>query len=93
MSAASHPRQGFGDQAFQQLRAWPALTVCRLVDGAGRGLAVGTRQILHLHALDEAEVYLTRPVVQRVAHALTDNGGVTIEPGARLGADPPGQPW
>ncbi|WP_433476475.1 luciferase family protein [Spirillospora sp. CA-142024] len=93
MGAASHPHQGFADQALRQLGAWPALTVCRAVDGAGRGLKVGTRQIVHLHAPDEAEVYLTRPVVQRMADALTDSGGVTIEPGAdwvRVRLDHPG---
>ncbi|WP_433476469.1 luciferase family protein [Spirillospora sp. CA-142024] len=79
--SAVHPRQGFADLALEQLRAWPALTVCRAGDGTGRGLAFQTRQIVHLHTPDAAEVYLTWPVVRRMGSALTDNSGVTVAPG------------
>jgi hypothetical protein len=73
--------RGLADRAFRQLRGWPALTVCIAHNGAGKGLALRTRQIVHLHDQDQAEVYLTRPVVQRMAEVLSESGRVTMEPG------------
>jgi hypothetical protein len=72
---------GFADRALRQLRGWPALTVCQVANGAGKGLALRTHQIVHLHGPDEAEVYLTWPVVRRMAEVLTECGRVTMEPG------------
>ncbi|WP_067468800.1 luciferase domain-containing protein [Actinomadura macra] len=36
---------------------------------------------MHLHTGDEAELCLTRPVVERLGGALTDSGRVLIRPG------------
>lgn len=71
---------GFADRALRQLRDWPALTVCRADNGAGKGLALRTRQIVHLHHPNEAEVHLTWPVIQRMADVLSECGHVTTEP-------------
>jgi hypothetical protein len=45
----------FADRALRQLDEWPALQVCRADCGAGMGVAVRSRQIVHLHRPDEAE--------------------------------------
>ena len=71
----------FTDRAVEQLRGWPALMICRADCGPGRGVALSTRQIVHLHNDAEAEVHLTWPVVHRMAEALLACGRVTIRPG------------
>lgn len=72
--------RGFADRALRHLRTWPTLTVCRASSGEGKGLALRTRQIVHLHGPDEAEVYLTGPVVRRMAETLNETGCVTVHP-------------
>jgi len=64
------------------LREWPALELCNADCGAGTGLAHGTRQIMHLHRPDEAELNLTSPVINRMAPELLDTGRVTFQPGS-----------
>ncbi|GAA2621422.1 DUF5519 family protein [Actinomadura fulvescens] len=71
---------GFADCAYRQLRTWPVLTACQTAAGSGKALALRTRQIVHLHGQDEAEVYLTRPVLQRMAEVLNETGRVTMAP-------------
>jgi Luciferase len=82
MDAVSPSRPSFADQALEQLREWPALNACRADCGAGMGLAVSTRQIVHLHQPDEAELYLTWPVIQRLRPALAGSEQVQIAPGS-----------
>ncbi len=72
----------FADRALEQLRGWPALEVCRAGCGAGMGLAVGAGQIVHLHRPDEAELYLTWPVIQRLSAALADTEQVRFAAGS-----------
>ena len=71
----------FADRALEALRHWPALKVGRADSGAGMGLAAGTLQIVHLHRPDEAELYLTWPVILRLSVALADLGQVRFAPG------------
>jgi hypothetical protein len=76
----------------EELRGWPALTACQVDCGASRGFALRTREIVHLHSANEAELCLTWPVVQRMHKVLLDCGQVMMEPGAdwirvRLGGD------
>jgi hypothetical protein len=71
----------FAERVVDQLRAWPALSVCRVDCGGSRGLALSTRQIVHLHTANEAELYLTWPVIQRMHEVLLASGRVTLDPG------------
>ncbi|WP_131741346.1 luciferase domain-containing protein, partial [Actinomadura roseirufa] len=64
-----------------RLRTWPGVTVVRADCGVGLALCTGTSQIMHLHCEDEAELCLTRPVVERLGAALADSGRVRVRPG------------
>lgn len=68
------------ERALSQLREWPALCAVPVPDG-GAALAAGDRQILHLHSADEAELFLTWPVIQRLAAVLADSLQVRFERG------------
>lgn len=69
-------------RALEQLGAWPALNVCRAPAVGGDGLAVDSRQIVHLHRTDEAEVYLTQSAVARLRKALVASGRVEFQAGS-----------
>jgi hypothetical protein len=71
----------FADRALAALRHWPALTECPADSGAGIGLAAGSLQIVHLHLADEAELYLTWPVILRLGVALAGTRQVRFAPG------------
>ncbi|MBC6459464.1 luciferase family protein [Actinomadura sp. HBU206391] len=79
----SIPQAGvsFAERVVDQLRGWPALSVCRVDCGGSRGLALSTRQIVHLHSANEAELYLTWPVIQRMHEVLVDSERVMLVPG------------
>lgn len=68
----------------RQLDAWPAVHADRAECGLGTGFAAAHRaggQIVHLHGGDEAELYLTRPVIDRLGAALRESGRVSVSPG------------
>jgi hypothetical protein len=81
MGMAARSCESYADRAVQQLRRWPTLTVRPADYGSGRGLALSMRQIVHLHAGNEAEVYLTWPVAERMSEALDASGRVTTAAG------------
>jgi hypothetical protein len=81
MGMGSMASTTFADRAVEQLRDWPSLRICLADTGPGRGVALSTRQIVHLHSDAEAEVRLTWPVVHRMAEVLIECGRVTIRPG------------
>ncbi len=64
-----------------RLRGWPGMSVVRADCGVGVALSAGGSQIIHLHGGDEAELCLTRPVVDRLGGALRESGRVSIRPG------------
>ena len=68
------------ERVLAQLCEWPALRAVPAPDG-GAALAAGDRQILHLHSADEAELFLTWPVIQRLAAVLADSPQVRFEHG------------
>ncbi|GAA2094660.1 luciferase family protein [Actinomadura alba] len=70
----------FAERVVDELRRWPALSVCRVDCGEGSGLALSNRQILHLHTSDEAELCLTWPVIQRMHEVLLNSGRVLLDP-------------
>jgi Luciferase len=71
--------QSFADRALEQLRHWPALQVCRAECGMAIGVTADSAQIIHLHQPDEARLWLTRPVIQRLRHALSGNSQIHLE--------------
>lgn len=81
MGSTHHSGTSFAERVVDQLRGWPALSVCRVDHGGGRGLALSTRQIVHLHSANEAEVHLTWPVIRRMHEVLLDSGRVMLDPG------------
>ncbi|MEU6041341.1 luciferase family protein [Actinomadura sp. NPDC047616] len=64
-----------------RLAAWPGVSKVRADCGIGIALQAGGRQIVHLHCDDEAELRLTRPVVERLGGALAESGRVAIRAG------------
>jgi len=70
----------FGGRALARLREWPALRALR-AEGGGAALAAGSRQIVHLHRADEAELYLTWPVIERMSAALAGSVHMWCVPG------------
>ncbi|MCW2901441.1 MAG: hypothetical protein JWO67_3706 [Streptosporangiaceae bacterium] len=71
----------FADRVADQLRGWPALSVCPVDSGTSSGFALDTHQIVHLHSANEAELYLTWPVIQRMHKVLRGSGQVMLVPG------------
>lgn len=68
----------------RQLDAWPAVRAGRAECGLGTGFSAAHRsgrQVVHLHGGDEAELRLTRPVIDRLAAALRESGRVSVSPG------------
>ncbi|MBT2214051.1 luciferase family protein [Actinomadura sp. NEAU-AAG7] len=64
-----------------RLRKWSGVSVGRADCGVGVALCAGHGQFMHLHTGDEAELCLTRPVVDRLGGALADSGRVLVRPG------------
>jgi hypothetical protein len=66
------------------LAAWPAMTASTAECGVGVGFTTVTPrsgiQVVHLHGGDEADLYLTRPVVTRLGEALRQSGRILIMP-------------
>ncbi|WP_157996072.1 luciferase domain-containing protein [Thermomonospora amylolytica] len=92
MGPIRHQARTLTDHVLDQVRGWPALRVCQAECGTGRALAVGARQIVHFPSENEAEVYLTGPVVHRMREVLLRCGPVLPEPPGpwirlRLGGD------
>jgi Family of unknown function (DUF5519) len=68
----------------RQLDAWPAVRAGQAECGLGTGFSTAHRagtQIVHLHGGDEAQVYLTRPVIARLGDALLESGRVMVSEG------------
>ncbi|TDD96098.1 luciferase family protein [Actinomadura rubrisoli] len=76
--SGSHSNAG---RIVARLRTWPGVSVVRADCGVGVALCAGGRQIMHLHGGDEAELCLTRPVVDRLGGALADSGRALVRPG------------
>lgn len=80
MAAKESGASSFADRLVNRLSTWPAVSVAPADCGIGLGLRVGPRQVLHLHSADEAELLLTRPVVERLGDALVKSGRVAVQP-------------
>ncbi|WP_433472173.1 three-helix bundle dimerization domain-containing protein [Spirillospora sp. CA-142024] len=69
------------DRVVGQLSGWPALRLCRADCGFGQAFACGGDQIVHLHGSDQAELFLTWPLVRRLREPLGEHASVQIRPG------------
>nr|WP_307797195.1 luciferase family protein [Actinomadura barringtoniae] len=63
-----------------RLNSWPGVAKVRADCGMGVALTAGGSQIMHLHTDDEAELRLSRPVIERLGGVLTESGRVRIKP-------------
>lgn len=64
----------------KRLAAWPGVTRQRADCGNGTALASNGVQVVHLHGNGAAELWLTRPVIDRLGAVLADSGRVTVRP-------------
>jgi hypothetical protein len=66
------------------LAAWPGMSAGAAECGVGVGFTTVTPrsgiQVVHLHGGDEADLYLTRPVVARLGEVLRQSGRILIMP-------------
>lgn len=69
----------YSGRVLSRLGAWPALRTGRAQCGVGVGISAGTRQVLHLHSADEADLRLTRPVIDRLRDAIEESGRVRAD--------------
>ncbi|MFC4048596.1 three-helix bundle dimerization domain-containing protein [Actinomadura syzygii] len=75
-------RISLADYVVGQLNGWPALRLCQADCGFGQAFACDGDQIVHLHGCDQAELYLTWPLVQRLRGPLGERASVRIRPGS-----------
>ncbi|MFD1934374.1 MULTISPECIES: luciferase family protein [Nonomuraea] len=67
-------------RALALLEEWPAVRTTQASCRRGVGVAVGAREVLHLHSDRDAELCLTRPTIDRMRAALADTGQVVFGP-------------
>ncbi|GII33726.1 luciferase domain-containing protein [Planotetraspora mira] len=80
MSVSGIARQSMASRVLKQLETWPECRTGTAVCGSGAGVSVGARQILHLHTGNEAELWLTVPLIERMRPALESAQQVALEP-------------
>ncbi|HEX2315858.1 MAG TPA: luciferase family protein, partial [Thermomonospora sp.] len=81
MAAKGSGATSYADRVMARLESWPSMRRARAGCGIGTGLGVGACQVVHLHSGDEAELLLTRPVVDRLQAVLLASGRVSVQPG------------
>jgi hypothetical protein len=80
MSVSGIARQSMASRVLKQLETWPECRTGTAACGSGAGVSVGARQILHLHTGNEAELWLTVPLIERMRPALETAQQVALEP-------------
>jgi hypothetical protein len=70
-----------------QVAAWPGVSRIRADCGVGQALAIGGRQIAHLHHDTTIELWLGRPAIARMGEALMASGQVAVRSSADAGRD------
>lgn len=70
-----------------QVAAWPGVSRTRAECGVGQALAIGGRQIAHLHHDATIELRLGRPAIARMGEALVASGQVAVRSSADAGRD------
>jgi hypothetical protein len=68
------------ERVAAQLTAWPGLEAGRPSCGTGRSYSFRGGQILHLHTGGEADLRLSRGVVERFDKVLAESGQVVVRP-------------
>src|SRR5512139_4029408 len=70
----------YSGRVISRLDAWPTLRTGRARCGVGVGVSTGSHEIMHLHSADEADLRLTRPVIERMKDAFEESGQVHADP-------------
>jgi hypothetical protein len=78
---AGSGRTSYAGRIADRLETWSGVSKVRADCGVGVALQASGNQIVHLHTDSEAELRLTRPVVERLGDTLTASGQVAIRPG------------
>lgn len=78
---ASPKSRSAAERVAAQLTAWPGLVPGRPACGTGRGFSFRGEEILHLHTGGEADLRLSRAVIERFEKVLDESGQVVVRPG------------
>jgi Family of unknown function (DUF5519) len=74
MNAARH--------AGERLMAWPGLSTGRAYCGADVCVRTDTREIVHFHGENEADVHLTGAMIAKIRPALKNSTALRLRPGS-----------
>ncbi|MCW2882594.1 MAG: hypothetical protein JWQ95_6694 [Sphaerisporangium sp.] len=74
-------RESTACRVLERLETWPAVHVGDAACGTGTGVGVNDRQVLHLHADHEADLCLSRSVIERMGPTLMTAEQVILHPG------------
>ncbi|MFB8272293.1 luciferase family protein [Streptomyces sp. NPDC055955] len=69
-------------RAMTQLESWPNLVSGSPRCAVGRSFGTAGCDIVHFHANDAADLYLTRTAVERLLPQLLDSTAIRVRPGA-----------
>ncbi|MFF1737707.1 luciferase family protein [Streptomyces sp. NPDC058247] len=69
-------------RAMTQLESWPNLVSGSPRCAVGRAFGTAGCDIVHFHANDAADLYLTRTAVERLLPQLRDSTAIRVRPGA-----------
>ncbi|WP_327579660.1 MULTISPECIES: luciferase family protein [unclassified Streptomyces] len=69
-------------RAMTQLESWPNLVSGSPRCAVGRSFGTAGCDIVHFHANDAADLYLTRTAVERLLPQLRDSTAIRVRPGA-----------
>jgi hypothetical protein len=69
-------------RAMKQLGTWHDLTSALPACGIGQALAAAEREIVHFHSQHDADLHLTRAVIQRLHPELSHSSAVRLLPGS-----------
>lgn len=81
MSAPRITGTAHAGRVISQLSTWSAVRASKADCGVGIAIGTRTRQFVHFHDDDVAELFLTRAVIERMHDVLADSGRVLIRPG------------
>ena len=69
-------------RAVEQLATWPDLSTAPASCGTGSAIFADGREIVHLHTERDADVLLTRPVIERIHDELERSTAFRLHPGS-----------
>ncbi|MET7516818.1 luciferase family protein [Streptomyces sp. NPDC005480] len=78
----NHVHMTAAHRAMTQLESWPNLVSGSPRCAVGRAFGTAGCDIVHFHANDAADLYLTRTAVERLLPLLRDSTAIRVRPGA-----------